>query len=173
MPFKFRPFRRVPVQCAVRYHAGPFLTLPLPCVLGFGALIALLVLNNGPAYAEWVAIGSSESLGGYTVYVDPDTIRRTGDLVKVWALTDYTTLQTVADRSFLSSMAQNEFDCTEDRQRELAVTWFSGNMGNGNGVWSNFDETTWRPVAPGSVGQGVWNFACACVIIPCRTPPVT
>ena len=159
MPFTLRLYRRFPV---------PFLKLPLAYVLGFWALITLLVLNSGPAYAEWVAIGYSESLGGYTVYVDPDTIRRKGDLVKVWALTDYTTLQTVGDSSFLSSKAQNEFDCAEERQRELAVTWFSGNMGTGNGVWTNSDETKWRPVAPGSVGQGVWKFACGCVITPCR-----
>ncbi len=164
MPFTLRLYRCFPV---------PFLKLPLAYVLGFGALITLLVLNSGPAYAEWVAIGYSESLGGYTVYVDPDTIRRKGDLVKVWALTDYTTLQTVGDSSFLSSKAHNEFDCAEERQRELAVTWFSGNMGNGNGVWNNSDETTWRPVAPGSVGQGVWKFACGCAITPCRMQPLT
>jgi hypothetical protein len=173
MPVTLRPFRRVSVQRAVRYHAGPVFTLPLAYVVSFVALITLLVLNTGPAFAEWVAIGSSDSLGGYTVYVDPETIRRKGDLVMVWALTDYTTIQTVADRQFLSSKAHNEFDCAEERQRELAVTWFSGNMGNGNGVWTNFGETTWRPVAPRSVGAGVWDFACACAIIPCRTQPVT
>ena len=108
--------------------------LPGACLLGFWLLITLLVLNRGPVYAEWVAIGSSESLGSYTVYVGPDTIRRNGNLVKVRTLTDYTTIQTVGDRSFLSSKAQNEFDCAAERQRELAVTWFSGNMGNGNGV---------------------------------------
>jgi hypothetical protein len=43
MPFTLSPFRRFPVQCVVRYHAGPFLTLPLAYVLGFGALITLLV----------------------------------------------------------------------------------------------------------------------------------
>ena len=161
MPFTLHPFLRFPVQCSVRYHAGPFLTLPLAYVVAFGALITLLVLNTGPVDAEWAVIGSSESLGGYTVYVDPDTVRRKGDLVQVWALTDYTTIQTVADRAFLSSKAQNEFDCVEERERELAVTWFSGSMGNGNGVWTNSDETTWRVVAPGSVGHGVWKFACA------------
>ena len=36
-------------------------------------LIALLVLSSGPAYAEWVAIGSADD--GMTAYVDPDTIR--------------------------------------------------------------------------------------------------
>jgi hypothetical protein len=147
MPFAIRPHRRL-------------LTV-LASGLGFEALIALQVLSSVPAYAEWVGIGYSESLGGYSVYVDPTTIRHKGDLVKVWSLTDYMTMQTVADHSFLSSKAQNEFDCVEERQHELAVTWFSGNMGNGNGVWNNSDETNWRPVAPGSVGEGVWKFACA------------
>ena len=36
MPFSIRPFRRFPVQCAVRSHAGPFLTLPLAFCSGFG-----------------------------------------------------------------------------------------------------------------------------------------
>src|SRR5512140_1087656 len=126
MPFSIRPFRRFPDQCSVRYHASPWITLPLACVLGFGSLIALQMLSSVPAYAEWVTIGYSESLGGYTVSGDPTTIRLKGNLVKVWALTDYTTMQTVAGHSFLSSKAQNEFDCTEARQHELAVTWFSG-----------------------------------------------
>jgi surface-adhesin protein E len=173
MPFTIRPYRRFLVYCGVTYNAGPFLKPPKASFVGLGSLMMFLLLSSGPAYAEWVAIGSSESLGGYTVYVDPDTIRHKGDLVKVWALTDYTTIQTVADLSFLSSKAQNEFDCTEERQRELSVTWFSSNMGKGNGIWTNSDETPWRPVAPGSVGQGVWDFACACAIIPCRTQPVT
>lgn len=148
------------------FHIRLFLTLPLV----FWFLITLLVLRSEPAYAEWVAVNEVPS--GVTAYVNPDTIRRKGDLVKVWALTDYTTIQTVADSSFLSSKAQDEFDCAEERQRELAVTWFSGNMGNDNGVWNNSDETKWRPVAPGSVGQGVWKFACGCAITPCRTRPL-
>jgi hypothetical protein len=133
MPFTLRPYRRFPVRCSVRYYASPFLTLPLAYVSSFGALITLLMLSSEPAYAEWVVVGYSESLGGYTVYADPDTIRRNGDLVKVWALTDYTAIQTVGDSSFLSSKAQNEFDCAEERQHELVVTWFSGNMAKGNG----------------------------------------
>jgi len=169
MPISIRPFRRFSLHCSVRYHAGPFPTLPLAYVLGFGVLIALQALSSVPAYGEWVAIGYSESLGGYTVYVDPTTIRRTGDLVKVWALTDYPTMQIVSGLSFLSSKSQNEFNCVEELQHELTVTWFSGNMGNGNGVWNNSDETNWRPVSPGSVGEGVWKFACNCAIIPCPT----
>jgi hypothetical protein len=59
MAFSIRPHRRSPVHCAVTYHAGHFLTLPLTYVLSFGAMITLLVLDSGPAYAEWVAIGTT------------------------------------------------------------------------------------------------------------------
>ena len=45
MPFSIRSYRR----------------LPLIYVLGFGSLITLLVLSSGPAYAEWVVLGSSDS----------------------------------------------------------------------------------------------------------------
>ena len=47
-------------------------------------LIALLVLSSGPAYAEWVAIGSTDD--GMTAYADPDTIRRKEEMVKMWVL---------------------------------------------------------------------------------------
>ena len=56
MPFTLRPHRRVPMPCAVTYHAGLLLTLPLAYCLGFWLLITLLVLSSGPAYAEWVAV---------------------------------------------------------------------------------------------------------------------
>ena len=136
-------------------------------------LITLLLLSSAPAYAEWVALVENNEVG-MTVYVDTDTIRRKGDhQVKVCALTDYTTMQTVGGRSFLSSKAQNEFDCAKELQHELAVTWFSGNMGNGIGVWHSSNETEWRPAAPGSVGEGVWKYTCGCAIAPCLTPPLT
>ena len=49
-------------------------------------LITLLALSSGPAYAEWVKVNENDT---FTVYVDPDTIRRKGDLVEMWTLYDY------------------------------------------------------------------------------------
>ena len=81
-------------------------------------LIILLLLSSGPAYAEWVLVEKNNDLVEVmAVYADPDTIRRKGDLVKMWSLTDYTTIQTIAGLSFLSSKAQYEFDCAEERGR--------------------------------------------------------
>ena len=121
----------------------------------------LLVLSSGPVYAEWVEVASSENAGGYTVYVDPDTLRRTGDLVKLWVLFDYKTMQKPASLSYLSSRTQKQYDCTEEVDRRLEFTWFSANMSSGNVMYTNSDEGKWRPIAPGSIGQTLWKAACA------------
>ena len=48
-----------------------------------------LFLAAESVYAEWVKVAST---GDITIYVDPDTIRRKGDLVKMGKLLDYETV---------------------------------------------------------------------------------
>jgi len=156
MAFSIRPFRRFPVQCAVTYNAGPFLKL-LTCVLGFGMLFTLLV-SSGPAYADWMSLGTSDS--GTTVYADLATLRREGDLVKMLVLFDFKTAQTKADVSFLSAKAQMEYDCAEQRYEGLAVTYFSGNMGNGQLLDRSSGKGKRLRVSPDSLDQALWKLAC-------------
>jgi hypothetical protein len=122
-------------------------------------LIMLLVLSCGPAYAEWVEVSANKN-AGVSAYADPDTIRRKGDLVKMWSLFDLNTTQTARGNSYLSIKALHKFDCADNRSRALAHTKFSGNMGHGAEVSSNSDEGKWAPVAPMSVGQELWKVAC-------------
>ena len=122
-------------------------------------LLILLMLSGGPAYAEWVAIGGNDQIG-MTTYVDPTTIRRNSNLVKIWQLNDFKTVQTVEGTSFLSTKKQREFNCAEERTRILAATQFSGNMGNSKVVWVNSNEQKWEPVVPGSISQTLLEFAC-------------
>jgi hypothetical protein len=158
MPFSLRPFRRFPVQCVVTYNAGQLLQL-LSCFWGVGSLIILLVLSSGPAYAEWVSIDANNPRGR-TVYTDPDTIGLKGDVVTMWSLHDYKTLQTMGSTSYLSYKVQTEYDCAEEQIRKLASTFFSGNMGSGDVVYSVSKEGKWQRVEPGSLGQSEWDVAC-------------
>src|SRR5580765_2382951 len=96
-------------------------------------LITLLVLSSGPAYAEWVSLDANNQRGG-TVYTDPDTIRLKGDVVTMWSLHDYKTIQKMKSTSYLSYKVQAEYDCAEERIRKLASMFFSGNMGSGDVV---------------------------------------
>ena len=124
-------------------------------------MIPLLLLSGGPALAEWVEIGISTSSVPLAVYVDPDTRRRKGNLVKMWTLFDHPTAETsVTRKPFSSSKIQSQFDCEEERSRFLAMTAFSGHMGKGDVVISNSDETNWKPVEPGSTDEVLWRLAC-------------
>jgi len=117
------------------------------------------VPSSGPVYAEWVLVSGDDETG-LTVYADPDTIHRKGNLVTMWGLIDYKTIQIIAGDSLLSIQRQNEYDCAEARTRMLAFTWFSGNMGGGQVVHSDSDEDKWKPVAPDSVAEALWKIAC-------------
>jgi hypothetical protein len=123
-------------------------------------LFILLVLNSGPAYAEWVKVRDGDE-AGKTVYVDPTTIRRNSNLVKMWQFYDYKSVQTVGGVRFLSAKEQWEFDCAEGRSRVVALKEFSGNMGNGTVVYTNSQVGKWIPIMSGSIGQTVWKVACS------------
>ena len=122
-------------------------------------LITLLVLSSGPANAEWMPVHEIPQLSA-TISVDPDTIHRKGDLVELWVLFDYKTTQPGQGGPIRSTKTQAEFDCEAGLSRALAATDFSGNVGSGKVVYSNSDKQKWEPVAPGSLGQVLWRFAC-------------
>lgn len=142
MPFTVRPYRRF---------------LPLVCCSGVWSLITVLLLSVGPVYAEWVLISLDEERA---VYVDPDTVRRKGDLVKVWHLFDFKAVQTVAGHKFLSMHLQSEFDCAEERFRQLAMTTFFGNMVSGDVTYTQSVEGAWDPIPPETTVQILWKLAC-------------
>ena len=121
-------------------------------------MMPLVLLSNGPVYAEWVLLGTADD--GTHFYVDRDTIRRKGDLVKMWALFDYNAIHTDPGGSFLSVNMQKQFDCAEERARLLAFTDYSGNMGSGKVVYSDSDERKWEPIIPRSINQALWQIAC-------------
>ncbi|PYV83423.1 MAG: hypothetical protein DMG05_26140 [Acidobacteria bacterium] len=107
-------------------------------------LITLLLLSSGSAYAEWVKVSDRDE-AGKTVYVDPATIRRNSNLVKMWQFSDYKTVQTVGGIRFLTAEEQWEFDCDK---------------GSGTVVYTNSQEGKWVPVRPGSMDQTVCKIAC-------------
>ena len=125
--------------------------------------VAILVLSCdiGLAQAEWLEATRTISRG-LTAYIDPTTIRidHKHELVKMWALYDFKTVQKFHQSSYLSLKSQQQYDCTEGRSRTLAQSFFEGNMGDGDVVFADSTERSWNPVAPGSMGESLWRLAC-------------
>ena len=163
MPFSTRPYFRFPAHNLASSNADPFLKLPLVYGFGFGSLLAFLVLGIGPLYAEWVPVeGYAQVPGLQTEYVDPDTIRKEGNLVTLWQLTDFRWMQgnPKGTPRFLSTKTHKQFNCMEVRVRFLAFTEFYGHMGTGRPAAEYVDKDHWLPVRPDTIDQALWELAC-------------
>ncbi len=126
-------------------------------------LIAVLLLP-GYALTGWAAettpnwVKTSESETG-TAYIDPATIRKSGRKATMWELTDYRVAPNPRN-PYLSVTRHYEFDCDEQALRTLTITAFAGKMGNGDVVLSVTEPAKWFLLAPGSVGDVMWQTAC-------------
>src|SRR5262249_34666968 len=91
--------------------------LSLVCSSGLWLLITIGPLSVGPLYAEWLDVGGKVERGltVYTVYVDTDSILRQGDIVTLWALFDYMSIQSIVGGPWLSSKARRAYDCVNKR----------------------------------------------------------
>ena len=163
MPFVLRSYRRVPLQCSVAYNAGSLRMLLPAYFWGFWSLATLLFLSSAPAYAEWQAVEKDYLLPGLqTVYVDPESIRREGNLVTMWQLIDFTWMQgnPRGPTRFFSTKTHKQFDCKEKRLRLLAYTEFSHHMGTGIATNGYVNKDNWLPVEAGSISHALWEVAC-------------
>jgi hypothetical protein len=121
-------------------------------------LFILLFLSSGPAFADWMSLGESDS--GTTVYADPTTMRREGYLVKIWVLFDFKAVRTKEGVSYSSAKAHMDYDCAEQRYEGLAVMYFSGNMGNGQLLDRSSGNGKRLRISPGSLDHDLWKLAC-------------
>ena len=122
-------------------------------------LMMLLAGVNSSAAAEWAAIDEAETS---TVYADAATIRKAGNMVRMWSLYDFTTPQSgiSVNEPFLSMSNQYEYDCKDKRLRIFAVSFHSGNMAKGKVIKSATRAGDWKSVAPGAISDLLWKIAC-------------
>ena len=124
-------------------------------------IAALLAVFSTGAMAEWTHLFSSED-NTFDIYIDKTTIRKRGNVAKMWVIHDYKSPQKHSGNPpFLSERELNEYDCVEVRYRILALTIFSGNMGSGQVNFNHqYDDSKWVDIPPGTVNMALWKAAC-------------
>jgi len=120
------------------------------------SMMLLAVLSNS-VMAELINVGSNENT---TIYVDPSTVKKTGNTATMWHLTDFKTAQQDMGEKYMSAKDQNEYDCKEIKSRRRAYSQHSKNMGKGKVVYSDTFTSRWKPVPPDSGIEILWKFAC-------------
>jgi len=121
-------------------------------------LPVLLTALSGSAAAGWVEVGGNEIT---VAYADSGTIRRAGDMVKMWHLLDYATARSIEGiKPYLSIKVLDEYDCAQERARTISMSLHSGNMGVGEVLGTVTDPGDWRPVPPDTLVETLRAFAC-------------
>jgi hypothetical protein len=97
----------------------------------------------------------------YLAYGDLSSIRREGDLVKMWSMFDYRSPQPgIAGKTYLSTRRQFEYNCKGGRARALAVSSYAARQGKGEALASASVKYDWRAVVPESADEYLLKFAC-------------
>jgi hypothetical protein len=118
-------------------------------------LTLLLMLAVTMARAEWVKVNETET---GVVYLDPATIRKDGDLRRIWGLTDLKVRDAGGE---LSRRRLDEYDCKKERYRILSISTHSGSMAMGKILARDSDSGEWQYAAPGSVAGDLLGFVCS------------
>ena len=77
-------------------------------------LMLLLIVVSSSAMAEWDKVATD--VNGDTYYADFDTIRKSGNMVKMWVMED---LRFAEELDVLSARHKEEFDCNKKQYRRL------------------------------------------------------
>lgn len=120
--------------------------------------VASLALLCSPAGAAWLHV---DAHGGMRFLQNPETLRRSGDVVKVWELIDFRSTQMRPHlKPFRSIRIQMEYDCRDEVSRRVALSLHGGNLAQGEIVHDDTDYGIWRPVPPDTAAAALLKSAC-------------
>ena len=127
--------------------------------IGAGLVLAWDLSAGAAAdLTKWVVVDGRET---YVIYADVATVRRSGNIARMWDMSDSKTGKVLGGvKQSQSFKMEREYDCEKQQLRMLYVSWYSGNMGEGNIIGSDSNAAIWQPVLQGTIGERLWKVAC-------------
>jgi hypothetical protein len=118
-----------------------------------------LLVGSTSAHAAWVAVHDARD---YVAYVDPQTVSREGDILRMRDLVDLKSPRpSPRGTQHASSIGHSEFDCRNERMRTFHFALHSGQMGNGHIVETPAMSAQWLDLTSGTLLRVLWDFACS------------
>jgi len=118
----------------------------------------ILVCLSTSALAEWNKVGEDTDS---TIYADASTIRKKGDVAKMWSLYDFKETQKMSGKDYLSMEIKYEFDCVKEQSMTTYILYYAGNMGGGEKGAFTYPPKQWQPITPKSTMEELWKAACS------------
>ena len=122
-------------------------------------LILTLTIISSNVLADWTLVRTGKESDEY---VDSATIRVSGNLAKMWSLTNISkNIKNIrsGEKAFAVKTVR-EYNCKEHKSRSLFVAWYNDYMGTG-GIErsSESPDAKWKEVTPG-IRESCWKIAC-------------
>lgn len=124
--------------------------------------VVLAVLAGNACADNWTYVDRDEDTA---LWVQKDTIWRSGSNVKMWSMYDHRIPSPSLNSpplptTFRSSVGLFEYDCNDRRSRMLQATAYEDAKGKGRIAFTMDQPETWKYVKPGSSDETRWKFAC-------------
>jgi hypothetical protein len=101
---------------------------------------------------------ATEGADGTTFYIDRDSIKKEGKLLRVWELQD---LKEKGPLDEKSRRVLVEYDCKDERRRVMSFSFHADQMGAGLTLKSDQTPGKWNLMVPNTTGSVVFQVASA------------
>ena len=122
-------------------------------------LVLILTIINSNVLADWTLVQTGKESDEY---VDSATIHISGNLAKMWSLTNISkNIKNIrpGENAFAVKTVR-EYDCKEHKSRALFIAWYNDYMGTGGIERSSENpDAKWKEVTPG-IRESNWKIAC-------------
>ena len=113
-------------------------------------------------YGDWSQVSFNDDT---TMYIDPQKIRKTVDLVQVSQMMNFPTGSKSPDGkvSYKSSITTEEYECKKGTSRTLSFKWYSDVKGTGKVVYEDkntYDFSKFSKLVEGSLLNSVRKKVC-------------
>ena len=115
------------------------------------------VLMSNPAWADW-ELAHKDSVA--RVFYDPETIRLSSFGRRVWVMQSFEKPRFDNGQTFRSSTLVVEFDCKEERLRQLQASLYLETLGSGEPFLRDLEPRSWRFLEPSTVMHDLMRTVC-------------
>jgi len=125
-------------------------------------LILTMVLAglSHSAMAEWTRIYINNDNSVW--YVELATIKKNGDLVRMWVLRDDDPI--TKQNNMASIKTEDEYNCRKKTYRSIInFVGYSGNIGSGDVIRKFNADADFEPIEPGTLSETHWQYACGII----------
>jgi hypothetical protein len=113
------------------------------------------------SWAEWE---EKVSDGISKIYFNKSTIRKNGQIIKMWVLEDFVTVQRISDgRKYKSSKVYHAIDCKSEMRAIASIVFYESEFGGGKVIVSLYNQEknwNWKPIVPDSISEMMLKVAC-------------